>query len=363
MKLFLRNLAILGVLILCMGASCQRTPPVPKIVVTPMGEQTQALVSSQAKQIEELTTQNIRLKDLMQNAAGGTYGVWDMSSRLMESLVKEGILAQLSVATSALPAPTDKQKADAARQNADILAGDLSKVKTELGIVVSENERLKADLLNAERVITGLREEMTQLIKSSAVEQERLRAEYQKTFDSMTRQIEEANKRADSVEAKIRREFDRTLGWVLLGLGALFAVVSAFLIYSAVKSGDPLKQGIRAGAIAGLSGFCFIAAWTINQWWFKWVVGIGIAFGIAAVFAFVISAMKEDRQKKELLERSKQADEAESTLKKIIPAVDEFKKSQPEVAKPLLTRLSDKLDDPQKALLHELRAEAKRETP
>jgi uncharacterized protein YhaN len=151
---------------------------------------------------------------------------------------------------------------------------------------------------------------------------------------------------------KQRNEFLKTMGYALVALGAICVVVGLIIAYSKFKTAD-IGSAVSV-AIFGAGGgvFFFVCAWTINQWWFKWVVIGGGALGLVAIVVFFLNE-KADSDKMKL--RKKEADEAESTLVKIQSVLDQLPRTDP-----VFASLSAKLDTTNKALLNELKAESQR---
>lgn len=155
---------------------------------------------------------------------------------------------------------------------------------------------------------------------------------------------------------KERKAFMRTIGYVLMGVGVVLLLIAVLIVYSGVKSGDPFKSIVKAAVFAGGFVFCFVCAWTINQWWFKWVIIIGGSLGIVAVIAYVWTEWREGQEKKQRNTRTVEADESEATLKKVMAVMDKILPKD----HPAFAELTGSMNDNEKALILELKAEEKR---
>jgi uncharacterized membrane protein/regulator of replication initiation timing len=312
------------------------TVPAAHVVVAPTGDATAAQLAAQQATIDELKTETATAKELAQRASGGVEGARDANTHNPDGLPKEAVAAQLAEAASALPEPTAEQKLEKANQNARILAGELASVKAEMGQAMSENQALRASLAAVEQ--RAIEAEKTALASKATAEKERAEAaaKLQRQFDAMTKQIQAAQDEAGKAA-------NTRLGWVLLGLGAALTLAGAGIAF--------ITKGLewqRAAIAAAFGGACFGLYWTMNQWWFKWLVIVTVACAVAAAIWWLVKMGRS-------AQRSKEADEAEDTLKKIIPVLDAT--PLPEIT----GKLSVAMNDNHKALVHELRAETKRE--
>lgn len=328
-------------------AGCTTKPTTPGVtVVAPTGPATAAELSSLRASNDELKKQVQDLETLAQRAAGGVYGVQNANVHNPDGLPKEAVAAQAEEAASALPGPTAEQKLAKEKENSRILAGELAAVKAEMGQAISENQALKAATAARDARIAELEREVAST--KAAGEKERAEAadKLQARINKLNSAIAEQTRRADEAEDKARKAALQKLGWVLLGLGAAFTIAGAAIAF--------LTKGVewqRAAIAAGAGALCFGLYWTINQWWFKWaVIGSLVALLAAAVWWF-IREMQAGR-------RQLEADEAEDTLMRIITEFDAAKADM--TLEELKARLGRKMSDAHKALIHELRAEAKR---
>lgn len=155
---------------------------------------------------------------------------------------------------------------------------------------------------------------------------------------------------------KERQSFLKLIGKILIGLGVVLTLIGVFVVYSGVQSGDPFKSIVKAAAFGGGAAFCYSCAWAMGQWWFKWFVIGGLSLIVIAIVFYLWSEWREGQEKKQLIQRSREADEAESVAKKMIEVID----TTPEVANPIKTKLGTVMDLKDKAVVHELRAEEQR---
>lgn len=333
------------ILIASANSGCWSKPtPAPHVIVAPTGTATAAQISSQEAQIESLTQVTTEQKKLAQSASGAVYGAKDANRLNPTGLPKEAVDAQLDEAASALPEPTAEQKLEKANQNARIMAGELLAVKAEMGQKITENQALRVSLTAAEQRAQEAEKAAAEIKAAAEKERAEAAAKLQKQFDDMTKLIAAEKLKAQQAIDEARKAALQRLGWVLLGLATAFTVAGAGIAF--VTKG---LEWQRAAIAATFGGFCFGLYWTMNQPWFKWAV-IGVI--VCAVGAGIWWLLKE----RDSAVRSKEADEAEDTLKRIIPVLDETAPTE------TITKLSSAMNDSNKALVHELRAETKRAT-
>jgi len=153
---------------------------------------------------------------------------------------------------------------------------------------------------------------------------------------------------------KERKAFMRSMGKWLIGAGVVLILIGAFIAYTGVQAGNLIGSLTKAGVFAGAAAFCFACAWTINQWWFKWVVIVGGSLSVLGIAGYLWSEWRENKERKTL---DKDATEAEATLTKLSELIH-LKETPNE--DPIFGQMSSTLDDNQKALILELRAIAKR---
>jgi MFS superfamily sulfate permease-like transporter len=143
------------------------------------------------------------------------------------------------------------------------------------------------------------------------------------------------------------------LGFVLLALGVISALVAGATMYL-----TKAQEWERAAIAAGCSASCFSLYWAMGQTWFMylvWAVGAGM---VAAVGWFLWRESRQAKSIQAIKERTKEADEAEDALKRIIKAVDEAGESA--TVAQVRASMGTGMNDNHKALVHELRAETKR---
>lgn len=327
-------------LIICLIlAGCETNPP--SVVVTPTGPATAAQIAAQQATIDELKAKDAALTQASQNAAGGVWGGIEANTYNPDGLPKEAVAAQLAEAASALPEPTADQKLEKANQNARILAGELAAVKTEMGQAITENQALRAKVDAADARVAAAEAAQSKAEAAAVREREQAAAKLQAQFASMTKQIQAAKDEA-------RKAALQRLGYVLLGLGAILTLAGAAIAF--VTKG---LEWERSAIAATFGGLCFSLYWSMNQWWFKWLVIGVVVLGVAAGVWWLIRERK-------ITVRQNEADEAEDTLKRVIAAVDKL--GDGATVAQVKAAMGDLMNDNNKALVHELRAETKRTT-
>jgi len=312
-----------------------------------------ALMEAESKRLalEEATvTFNSKLAANIDLARAGNQG----NPEGFPKIIVEG---ELNIARSQLDgvASDPEEMARGERRRADLETGRAEEARRAYSVAAEDAKKMQSEIvrLKVERDVAQAEANAARALEKEAqkvfeAQLEKNRQENQKAIDKL---VADHRKELD----KEKRAFQRQLGWVLMGLGTVFIIGGAFLAYTGVQSGDPLKAIVRAAVVAGAGAFCFSVAWSINQWWFKWVFIGGCATGVAACLVYAWAAWKESQEKKALLQRSKEADEAEKALKAIGKVIDPL----PEKSE-IKQALSSKMSKVDKALIHELKAEDQR---
>lgn len=260
---------------------------------------------------------------------------------------KETVDTELEVAQSRMAdvVPDPAETLIAAQRRASFAAGRASEAKASA-------EKSSAEAKQAVAEIATAREAAVQAIKARD-EARAAEATARANFVAQLEANRKANQAAiDKARDEERKEMTRLITYGLLAIAGIAILVGAFLVYSKIQTGD-IPKAILVGAVfGGAAAVAAACAWTINQPWFKYVIWGSAILGVAAVIFYLQSEMHEARQKKQ---RSVEADEAEDTLARIMTALDKLPEGEG-----LFTALSGTMNDDNKALLHELRAEAKR---
>lgn len=235
-----------------------------------------------------------------------------------DKLIEQGKAAEARAAT-------DRAIADAKGQ-----AGELAVAKADAKAAIEERDLA--------------RKGEKQAVEDLKTKLEANRLENQTNLDAAVRAAHDEERKAQM----------RKLGYALLGLGVLLLLVGAATLYL-TKGMEWQRAAIAAAAGAG----CFSLFWTINQPWFKYLVWAVAGVMVVAVLWYLWTEARQHKKVVGLVTRAGEADEAESTLKHFINAVDQSP------AGTTIAHLTDKLEkdmsEPHKALLDELRAEDHRE--
>jgi hypothetical protein len=201
-------------------------------------------------------------------------------------------------------------------------------------------------------------------LKLAVLARDKARAEEKSTLDRYTAQMEANRIAAEATQSallakhaqeldKERRRFFNYIGYALIAAAVVCILIGAFSVYAKIQTGDVLRAVVIGAVWAGAGGVLIAFAWTINQPWFKWVV---IGGGILAAAGLVLYLVTEYNDAKEKKIRSGEADEAEDTLSRVMSVLDTALPANSDV----FGKLSSLLNDSNKALIHELRGEAKR---
>lgn len=340
--------ALAVALCLCLTGCETANTPAPRVVVAPTGPATAAQLAAQQATIEELKAKDAALSKASQNAAGGVWGGIDANTHNPDGPPKDAVSAQLAEAAAALPAPTAEQKLEKANQNSRILAGELAAVKAEMGQAITENQALRIAIDAAGSRIAAAEAAQAKAEAAAVAERAEAAAKLQAQFDDFTKRINDAKAETARVRDEERKAMLRKLGYVLLGLGAALTLAGAGIAF--VTKG---MEWQRAAIAAAFGGLFFAMYWTMNQPWFKWLVIGTVACAVAAAIWWLF----KERQN---AVRSTEADEAEDTLKRVIDAVDKL--GDGATVAQVRAAMSATMNDNNKALVHELRAETKRDS-
>lgn len=226
-------------------------------------------------------------------------------------------------------------KAAEARASYDKAAGDAVKLAGELAVAKQELDQARAA---EKQAVTAL---LAQAEKNR-VATEKLLADQKRAYD-------------EALE-KERKAFFVWIGRALVVAAIICGLIGAFSTYTTIQTGDIFKAVVRGVVWATFAAFFIACAWTINQPWFKWVIIGGAGIIVVTVAVMIRINWKDAIEKKKNIERTHEADEAESTLHRIVNVVDENFPDGHDV----FTKVQMALNTNQKALLDELRAESKR---
>lgn len=321
----------------------------PVVVVPPTGPATSA-------QIVALEEQLAQQRELTQRAAGAVFGASDANQHNPAGLPKDATDAQLQEAASALPTPTDAQRAEKANQNARILAGQLAAVKVEMGLKISENEALRQKLEDSDKRLAAL---------TKAAEKERAEAatKLQEQFDKMTKLITNANaaakKAADDARNAVMLEQVKWLNRSAAACGALLILIVGV---SSIFGGLPALRAVAPFAalllIATLA--CAGLAQVVSLAWFKWAI-LGSVLALLAVAGWWAVSKYKQGTLKEAAEAK--AAKLAAVTHSVIPVLDKaYEEASQDVReildKTIFSRLSAQMDKAEKAAVHEIRAAA-----
>lgn len=331
---------LLALLLLLSG--CWLTPQKPAPVPT-VSVQTGPATDNQ---IQNLQDQLSLQKGLAQRAAGAVYGAQDANLGNPEGLPKEAVKVQLEEAESALPPPTPEQRLAKEQENTRILAGQLQQVRSELGLKVDENRKLREQLDQAANREQELRR---------AGEKERFEAaaKLQAQFDRFSRQIED--ERASS-EKKLQAARDEMLKKQALYLN--IAGAGCIVLFGLGAGFGGLLGAKTTAPFLVISAVCFGLAQIVSEWWFKWAIlgSVGLVLGISAWWAY------RKHQQGILHEAAEQkAKKFNEVVSALVPVLDDaYDHAEGEAKKfleeKIFSRLSSAFDRSQKATVHEVRA-------
>lgn len=263
-----------------------------------------------------------------------------------ESPVKNIVDSELSLAAQRLDTKPDPVELLAGEQRARaMLEGRVDEARK---MYAEASKKADADA----RELAGIKENLKTALEDHA----KLEAKYQRDLatlkTSYDRQIEAAKNEVMRDQVKwLNRS---AVACAAIAIGAL-GICLAFGGLAALKVAGPFA------AIAGLASLCcFGLAQIVGQWWFKWTV-LGIAVvAIGVVGAWIWRHYRQGNLKEEAQAR---ADRLSSALKTIIPVLDEtYERAKGEGKEAIDTIFGDlgkKMNDDDKAVIHEVRAEIK----
>jgi hypothetical protein len=332
-------------------AGCVTAPvvPPPVVVVPPVGPATSA-------QIVALEGQIAQQADLAQRASGAVYGADDANSQNVPGLPTDAVKAQLEEAASALPPPTDAQKLEKANQNSRILSGQLIQVKAEMGQKITENEKLKAALLDHAK-------QLAEISSKAALERADAAAKLQKQFDEMTKLITNANSATKKAQDAARDAIAKEQVMWLNRIGAACAAIAivgtglaaVFGGLTALRAVAPFSAIFIIGALS-----CFGFAQIVGQPWFKWTV-LGSSIIITGIASWWVWA----KYKTDTLKQEAEANAAQlkGVLTKVVPVLDRAYSDASQAGKELMdssifTPLNSEMENKDKATVLQIKAEA-----
>lgn len=276
-----------------------------------------------------------------------------------EGVPKEQVDSHITVLKSRLGNAKEDPKAMAEAAERDRLfeAGKAAEARAATDKAVKDATAQAGELALAKQEVKQVREELGGQITSLKSEIGTLKVTIQNNQIENQKAI---NKALDEE----RKAMTRKITWGLVIGSVVLMAVGAFLAYSKFNMGEPVKAAIAAGFWGGAAGFCATFAWAINQEWFqqfvKWMVIGGGTIGLIAGVIYVVSELRSAREKKALVETAKSLDkdatEADSTLLKVYDVVEHELGDDSATFGRLLTALTGKLNDNEKAYINELKA-------
>jgi len=310
--------------LLLTGCPSVTTPP-PHVVVAPTGTAT-------AAEIADLKARNEKLKqiagdqqDLAQNASGAVFGAQDANKLNPTGLPKEAVIAQLAEASSALPPPTPEQKLAKERDNARIMAGELLTVKAEMGLKVTENEKLKAgnDGLLKRAIGAEADAAAAKLAQAGAEERAGAAAKLQKQFDELAARLTAKDKEITDLKGAWTRNTQLWAARALVAAGILIVIAGAAIVWI-----SGLSAIGKAGGIA-LSGLMLIGSGLIvGHRYFLPVAGTALVVGLAAGAWYIWHVRRTQQVAKGLMAAVQDVkDAAAAGSEKAIVAAKELKES------------------------------------
>lgn len=335
-------------------SSCETKNAVPRVVVTPTGQATEAQIAALKTAAAEEKARADQQADLAQRASGAVYGGQNANGHNPDGLPKEAVATNLEEAASALPPPTAEQKLQREKDNARILAGELAAVKAEKGQAISENLALRASLSATEKRAQDAETKAATAEAAAVRERAEAAAKLQAVLDSMTARItaaeNEARNKAMLAQVSMFNEWGAWLtgaGVLALGLAGIFGGIAG------LRTVGPIAALAVACGMA-----CFGIAQIVGQPWFKWAV-----LGIVTVVLGVCAWWVVRKYKQGVLKEAAEAKVAKlsGALQQVVPVLDQaYDEASADVRdvldKLIFSRLSSAMDKEQKATVHEVRA-------
>lgn len=349
---FTRKLLLsIGVSLILFGCSIWKQPEQSKNpskesspVSSAQGSTDRAIAQLDGKQDEKNRAVADRDSKLKSNVSAAKDANTSQPASVPTTVVDNELTIALSRLTDVQPDPVEA--AEAARRKLLVETGKADEARASRDKAVVEATKL-ANIIG----------ELTAQIDTLKVERDAARASEKQAVKQYQAQMEanriEAERKMQRELDKQRNEFNRRMGYALIAGGIIFLFIGAMNGYAKMQTGDIPKAIVSSAFWAGSAAACFVSAWAINQWWFKWLVISIFIVGAAAIVIYIITEHKDATEKKT---RLKEADEAESTLTTVMAVLE----SELKPDNPVFEKLGRKMNDGNKALLHELRAEQKR---
>lgn len=340
---------------------CSATSPAgnPKTVVAPVGEEAKKLGEQVKTEIPAAVLEQQAQQRRAASKAVAQFEAIEHSASVITAA--EDANAKTAITESAAQGkrelggestPEDRAAALAAA-NA-FLAGEIERGKALIANAKAEADEAKKARDAADKRVSDVLATAKQQADAADAEAKRIAGENQKRFDQLEGMVRTARDEATRAKDEARKEMDSLLFKCLLGLGGLLILIAVGIAV--------LTQGtqiLRSAICAGGGAFCFAVAWTLNQPWFKWIAWGGGALGVIAIGAFLWKEFNTTKDVKTKTRALADSEKFRRAGQKVVATLDEWKSEVGDaVAKPLLEKLSRRMNDDEKIAVHDLRRES-----
>lgn len=357
---------VIGFALVCAGLlqGCWLTgtpgpKPDPKTIATPGGKEAAKLgetvrteipaaVLEQQAQQRKATSRAVAQFEAITYSAGTIAAPEDMNAKTAITESAEQGKRELGGESTA------EDRAEALAAANAFLAGEIEKGRALIANAKAEADEAKKARDAANDAVRVALEGAKRQADAADAEARRLAGENQKRFDSLEGMIRGAREEAARAKDEARKEMDSLLFKCLLGLGGLLILIAVGI--AVLTQGT---QVLRSAICAGGGAFCFAVAWTLNQPWFKWVAIGGGALGAIAIGAFLWTEFRTTKDAKKKTQTLGELERVRAAGRKVVATLDDWKSEVGEAtAKPLLEKLSRRMNDDEKIAVHDLRRES-----
>ena len=271
---------------------------------------------------------------------------------------KDAVFTEQEIAADSLKdvVVSAADNAAAIRRITSRLEGRIAEADTAKLAALSESAKLKIERDAAHKEKQDAIDGQRRLADEATKEREQLKVQYDARLSSLATSVTLARTERDSALDVVKKENLAQLGQIILALSGLCFLVAVGLLVA--SSG---KEFVRAGLafLCALIGFtCY---WTMNQSWFKYLVMGSSGLVLVLVGVLVWYERRERLKQVAVTQELHDYDKVWATGKSFVSGLDAWAaETSPEIAKPLLDKLSAYMDAEHKNIIHELRFEAKK---
>lgn len=259
-----------------------------------------ALVASE-RQVMALTQEKAALEQRASKAAAQVGSIAIVNTNQPAGPVTEIVQREAALAMTNLP-PADLVEALAAeKRRSALLSGQVEEGRKLYTAAQTESERMKAEAAKLKTDTAAAVAEKEAAVKrhdaaQAALADADLKREAQLKLNEATNQakLDAANKKADEAVRKAYEENQKTIVWILVGIGGL-CILAGFGLAIATQGTSLVRSGIAVAC----GSVCFGLAKVISHPWFNTVFVLSLVLLAACGGAYMWYEWKCNRELKE----------------------------------------------------------------